>query len=250
MTEQLIFPEIDYDKVLQVRGMDITVVTTAKSDDEGRALLMALGFPFAGTRGGSAGEREGLSDMAKTGVGQQAAASSRSSGCAATRVAAGAAGPRAVFSKLLLCRICFRELAHAGRASRGDESVMVSTKSRKRKFSSNISDPVADLLTRIRNANLAYKDELDRADLEAGRVHPGDPAAARATSTAFDREGEGVEQAFRIRLKYGKRTRAHDHRASSAISQARAAASTRSATSCRGCWAAWASRSCPRRRAS
>jgi large subunit ribosomal protein L5 len=48
VTEQLIFPEVDYDKVLQVRGMDITVVTTAKSDDEGRSLLMALGFPFPG----------------------------------------------------------------------------------------------------------------------------------------------------------------------------------------------------------
>jgi len=48
VTEQLIFPEIDYDKVLKVRGMDITVVTTARSDDEGRALLVALGFPFAG----------------------------------------------------------------------------------------------------------------------------------------------------------------------------------------------------------
>jgi large subunit ribosomal protein L5 len=48
VTEQLIFPEIDYDKVLQVRGMDITVVTTAKSDEEGLALLMALGFPFPG----------------------------------------------------------------------------------------------------------------------------------------------------------------------------------------------------------
>jgi large subunit ribosomal protein L5 len=48
LTEQLIFPEIDYDKVLKVRGMDITVVTTAQDDDEGRALLMALGFPFPG----------------------------------------------------------------------------------------------------------------------------------------------------------------------------------------------------------
>ena len=48
VTEQLIFPEIDYDKVLQVRGMDITVVTTAKTNDEGRALLVALGFPFIG----------------------------------------------------------------------------------------------------------------------------------------------------------------------------------------------------------
>ena len=48
LTEQLIFPEIDYDKVAKVRGMDITVVTTARNDDEGRALLVALGFPFEG----------------------------------------------------------------------------------------------------------------------------------------------------------------------------------------------------------
>ncbi len=48
VTEQLIFPEIDYDKVAKVRGMDITVVTTAGSDEEGRTLLVALGFPFAG----------------------------------------------------------------------------------------------------------------------------------------------------------------------------------------------------------
>ena len=48
VTEQLIFPEIDYDKVLKVRGMDITIVTTARTDDEGRALLSALGFPLAG----------------------------------------------------------------------------------------------------------------------------------------------------------------------------------------------------------
>ncbi len=46
VTEQLIFPEIDYDKIDSVRGMDITIVTTATTDDEGRALLRALGFPF------------------------------------------------------------------------------------------------------------------------------------------------------------------------------------------------------------
>jgi large subunit ribosomal protein L5 len=46
LTEQLIFPEIDYDKVLKVRGMDITIVTTARTDDDGRALLLALGFPL------------------------------------------------------------------------------------------------------------------------------------------------------------------------------------------------------------
>ncbi|HYJ61970.1 MAG TPA: 50S ribosomal protein L5, partial [Actinomycetota bacterium] len=47
LTEQLVFPEIDYDKVLKVRGMDITIVTTAHDDDEGRALLLAAGFPLA-----------------------------------------------------------------------------------------------------------------------------------------------------------------------------------------------------------
>lgn len=44
--EQIVFPEIDYDKVDETRGMDIIVVTTAKSDDEGRELLRALQFPF------------------------------------------------------------------------------------------------------------------------------------------------------------------------------------------------------------
>ncbi|MCU1455949.1 MAG: ribosomal protein [Actinomycetia bacterium] len=46
VVEQLIFPEIDYDKIDTIRGMDITIVTTARTDDEGRALLRALGFPF------------------------------------------------------------------------------------------------------------------------------------------------------------------------------------------------------------
>jgi len=46
VTEQLIFPEIDYDKIDVTRGMDITIVTTARTDEEGRALLRAFGFPF------------------------------------------------------------------------------------------------------------------------------------------------------------------------------------------------------------
>lgn len=45
--EQLIFPEIDFDKVAKLRGMDIVFVTTAKTDEEGRALLTELGMPFA-----------------------------------------------------------------------------------------------------------------------------------------------------------------------------------------------------------
>ncbi|MGH2817595.1 MAG: 50S ribosomal protein L5 [Actinomycetota bacterium] len=46
VTEQLVFPEIDYDDIDQTRGMDITIVTTAATDEEGLALLSALGFPF------------------------------------------------------------------------------------------------------------------------------------------------------------------------------------------------------------
>ncbi|MCO6554753.1 MAG: 50S ribosomal protein L5 [Gilliamella sp.] len=44
--EQIVFPEIDYDKVDRVRGLDITITTTAQSDEEGRALLSAFNFPF------------------------------------------------------------------------------------------------------------------------------------------------------------------------------------------------------------
>jgi large subunit ribosomal protein L5 len=46
LTEQLVFPEIDYDKIDAVRGMDITIVTSAGSDEEGRALLRVLGLPL------------------------------------------------------------------------------------------------------------------------------------------------------------------------------------------------------------
>ena len=46
LTEQNVFPEIEQDKIDRTRGMDITFVTTAKNDEEGRELLRALGFPF------------------------------------------------------------------------------------------------------------------------------------------------------------------------------------------------------------
>ena len=46
--EQIIFPEIDYDKIDSIRGMDITITTTAKTDEEGRALLEAFNFPLKG----------------------------------------------------------------------------------------------------------------------------------------------------------------------------------------------------------
>jgi large subunit ribosomal protein L5 len=46
VTEQIIFPEVDYDKVERIRGLNITITTTARTDDEGRALLTELGMPF------------------------------------------------------------------------------------------------------------------------------------------------------------------------------------------------------------
>lgn len=48
VNEQIIFPEIDYDKVDKLRGLDICITTTARNDDEGRALLKAFNFPFKG----------------------------------------------------------------------------------------------------------------------------------------------------------------------------------------------------------
>ncbi len=54
ITEQSVFHEINQDDIDRVRGFDITIVTTAKNDDEGRALLLALGFPFAGQQNSEA----------------------------------------------------------------------------------------------------------------------------------------------------------------------------------------------------
>ena len=51
--EQIIFPEIDYDSINQIRGLDVAITTTAKDDDQARALLTALGMPFAAADGGN-----------------------------------------------------------------------------------------------------------------------------------------------------------------------------------------------------
>ena len=54
LKEQLVFPEIEYDKIDRLRGLEITIVTTAKTDEEGRALLEALGMPFRASAGRAA----------------------------------------------------------------------------------------------------------------------------------------------------------------------------------------------------
>jgi large subunit ribosomal protein L5 len=51
LREQLVFPEIDYDKIDKLRGFEITIVTTARNDEEGRRLLQLLGMPFKREQG-------------------------------------------------------------------------------------------------------------------------------------------------------------------------------------------------------
>src|SRR5690348_3342112 len=89
LTEQSMFHEIDPDTIDRPRGMDITVVTTATTDEEGRALLRKLGFPFKEARKPKFKVR-GYTRCQKCGR------------------------PRAVLRKFGLCRICVRDMAHAG----------------------------------------------------------------------------------------------------------------------------------------
>ena len=59
LADQTVFPEIDYDKIDAPRGMDITIVTSATSDEQGKALLDAFGFPFKkGNEGGAASRKK------------------------------------------------------------------------------------------------------------------------------------------------------------------------------------------------
>ena len=59
LKEQIVFPEIDYDQVDEIRGMDIAIITTANTDDEARALLKAFDFPFIGQSGKAEGKTDG-----------------------------------------------------------------------------------------------------------------------------------------------------------------------------------------------
>ena len=125
--EQIIFPEIDYDAIDQVRGLDVTITTSAETDAEAFALLDALGMPFA-----REGRPQGFETLARRArrrleqTGRQETASwprhPRSSASSARRKYKTRAytrcrrcgRPRAVYRKFGLCRICLRELAHEG----------------------------------------------------------------------------------------------------------------------------------------
>ncbi len=104
LTEQLVFPEIDYDSIDQPRGMDITIVTTASTDAEGRALLRGHGLPVQ-ARGQLVMAKKALINKQQRKPKFKVRAYTRCRRCGR---------PHAVFRKFGLCRICLRELAHAG----------------------------------------------------------------------------------------------------------------------------------------
>ena len=104
--EQIIFPEIDYDSIKQIRGLDVAITTTAADDEQAEALLRGLGMPFA-----AAEERE--ASMAKKSLIAKAARPAKYKVRNYTRCNR-CGRPRAVFKKFGLCRICLRELAHQG----------------------------------------------------------------------------------------------------------------------------------------
>ncbi len=112
--EQIIFPEVDYDEVDQVRGLDITITTTAQTDEEAFALLEALGMPFAreGRPGGGRDPdlKEHMAKISQS-VRQQRTPKYKTRGYTRCRRCGRA---RAVYRKFGVCRICLRELAHNG----------------------------------------------------------------------------------------------------------------------------------------
>ena len=113
VTEQLIFPEIDYDKVAKVRGMDITIVTTATTDDEGTQPAGRARLPVHGRSSRSTQAAEERTRHGEEGTEEQAAAPAEVPRARVHALPAVRAS-RAVYKRFLLCRICFRELAHAG----------------------------------------------------------------------------------------------------------------------------------------
>ena len=105
LKEQLIFPEIEYDKIDKVRGMDIAFVTTAKTDEESRELLTLMGAPFA--------KQGGKGSVAKTSKKVSQKRTPKYSTRAYNRCKI-CGRPHAYLRKFGICRICFRELAYKG----------------------------------------------------------------------------------------------------------------------------------------
>ena len=106
LREQLIFPEIDYEKVDKIRGMDICFVTTATTDEEARELLTLMGAPFAKYSGED-------TEMAKKAMINKQQKQQKFSTREYNRCKI-CGRPHAYLRKYGICRICFRELAYKG----------------------------------------------------------------------------------------------------------------------------------------
>ena len=98
--EQIIFPEINFDRVDKIKGMNISIVTTARTDDQGRALLKVA--------------RDAVQELTMARLCSNDRSQARSSRCASATAARCAAVPRAFMRKFRLCRLCFRQLALRG----------------------------------------------------------------------------------------------------------------------------------------
>ena len=184
--EQIIFPEIDYDAIDQVRGLDITITTTARTDDEAFALLEAFGMPFArdGRPARPEGEARSPSRRNERRPWRRPHSACASSAPAKYKTRAytrcrRCGRPRAVYRKFGVCRICLRELAHNGLHPRHDEAQLVVPPCR-------MTDPIADFLTRIRNAIRppTRRSRCPRRKLKAELARI---LTSRATSVATDR---------------------------------------------------------------
>ena len=204
--EQIIFPEVDYDEVDQVRGLDITITTTAQSDEEAFALLEALGMPFA---------REGRPEAAATR--RKGAHGQDFTGCPS---AAHAEVQDARLHPLPPLRPGARRLPQVRRVPdlpararaqrlhpRNDEVELVDAMS--------MTDPIADFLTRLRNAANAQHHDVDDAVLEARSARSRASSTSRATSRptrCTTRAPAGPAQELTITLKYTAGAQAGDHR--------------------------------------
>ena len=109
VTEQLIFPEIDYDKIDTVRGMDITIVTTGTTDDQGRALLARPRFPVPPRRA-----ELGVTKRWPRRLSSRSSSARRSSRCAGTRGAAAAAARAPCTSASVSAGSVSATMVHAG----------------------------------------------------------------------------------------------------------------------------------------
>ena len=109
VTEQLIFPEIDYDKIDTVRGMDITIVTTGATDDQGRGTAACPRFPVPPRRRRARGNEH----MAKKALVQKQQRTPKFKVRGYTRCRR-CGRARSVYKRFGLCRICLREMVHAG----------------------------------------------------------------------------------------------------------------------------------------